>query len=57
MTTASPHGAPVRHNDYYLRGGDVYFTVGVNTNNCRSTLMNLDLDRSIEPVSGFTHSS
>ena len=46
----------VRHRDYYIPGGDVHFRVGVNTNDCRLILTNLDLDRSIEPVSGFTHS-
>jgi len=52
MTTAA---TDVRHDDYYIRGGDMHFRVGVNTNNCRLTLTNLDLDRSMEPVSGFTH--
>jgi len=57
MTTASTDGALTRHNDFYIQGGDVHFIVGVNTNKCRFTLTDLDLDRSIEPASEFTHFS
>jgi len=42
------------HDDYYIPGGDMHFLVSTVMNGHGLILTSLDLDRSSEPVSGFT---